>query len=52
MAAGDDKCDWTDRKYLEPILAALRNDYRFCEAEKPEFEVKLWRQVKNTWSLL
>ena len=24
MAAGDDKCDWTDRKYLEPILAALK----------------------------
>ena len=23
MEAGDDKCDWTDRKYLEPILAAL-----------------------------
>lgn len=23
MAAGDDKCDWTDQKYLEPILAAL-----------------------------
>ena len=24
MAAEDDKCDWTDRKYLEPILAALK----------------------------
>lgn len=24
MAAGDDKCDWTDRKYLEPILEALK----------------------------
>ena len=23
MAAGDDKCDWTDKRYLEPILAAL-----------------------------
>lgn len=23
MAAGDEKCDWTDRKYLEPILAQL-----------------------------
>ena len=24
MAAGDKKCDWTDKKYIEPILAELR----------------------------
>ena len=24
MAAGDEKCDWTDRKYLEPILDAIK----------------------------
>lgn len=24
MAAGDNKCDWTDKKYIEPILAAVR----------------------------
>ena len=24
MAAGDDKCDWTDQKYIEPIPAALK----------------------------
>lgn len=23
MAAGDEKCDWTDRAYLEPILTAI-----------------------------
>ena len=23
MEAGDDKCDWTDKRYLEPLLAAL-----------------------------
>lgn len=23
MAAGDDKCDWTDRKYLKPILEEI-----------------------------
>ncbi len=24
MEAGDDKCDWTDKKYLEPILEYIR----------------------------
>lgn len=24
MAAGDDKCDWTDKRYLEPILRAVK----------------------------
>lgn len=24
VAAGDGSCDWTDKKYLEPILSALR----------------------------
>lgn len=24
MAAGDEKCDWTDKKYIEPILAELK----------------------------
>lgn len=24
MAAGDDPCDWTDKKYIEPILDMLR----------------------------
>ena len=24
MAAGEEACDWTDKAYLEPILAALR----------------------------
>ena len=24
MAAGEDKCDWTDQKYLQPILMALK----------------------------
>lgn len=23
MAVGDEKCDWTDKKYIEPILAEL-----------------------------
>ena len=23
MAAGEDKCDWTDKKYIEPIIAYL-----------------------------
>ena len=25
MAAGDGSCDWTDRKYINPILKAIRN---------------------------
>lgn len=24
MAAGDDKCDWTDKKYIEPILEYIK----------------------------
>lgn len=24
MAAGSEKCDWTDKKYIEPILAQLK----------------------------
>ena len=24
MEAGDDKCDWTDKKYLDPILECIR----------------------------
>ena len=24
MSDGDDKCDWTDQMYTEPILAALK----------------------------
>lgn len=24
MAAGCDKCDWTDKKYVEPILKAIK----------------------------
>ena len=23
VAAGDEKCDWTDKKYLKPILEAI-----------------------------
>ncbi len=25
MAAGDDKCDWTDKKYIEPILEYIKH---------------------------
>lgn len=25
MEAGDDSCDWTDKKYIEPILEVLDN---------------------------
>lgn len=24
MEAGDGRCDWTDRKYLQPLLAELK----------------------------
>ena len=24
MAAGDDKCDWTDKKYIEPIIECIK----------------------------
>lgn len=24
MAAGDDKCDWTDKKYLNPIIEYVK----------------------------
>lgn len=24
MEAGDEKCDWTDKSYIEPILEAVR----------------------------
>ena len=24
VAAGDDSCDWTDQKYIEPILDLLK----------------------------
>lgn len=23
MAAGDEKCDWTDKKYLDPIILTI-----------------------------
>lgn len=26
MAAGDERCDWTDKKYLEPILNAIKEN--------------------------
>ena len=26
MAAGDESCDWTDKKYLEPILNAIKEN--------------------------
>ncbi len=26
MAAGEDKCDWTDKKYLNPILEIINSD--------------------------
>ena len=26
MEAGDDRCDWTDKKYLEPVLELLAEE--------------------------